>query len=75
MKRHTVESTTLLMIAYDLDRQILQLQFRDHANYNYFDVPADVYQELLDAPSIGGYFNRYIRAAFKCVRIEAASLS
>ena len=75
MKRHIVESSTLLTIAYDLDRQILQLEFRDHATYNYFDVPADVYQALLDAPSIGGYFNRYIRAAFKYVRIKAAFLS
>ena len=44
MKPLAVESTTLTMIAYDLDCQLLQLEFRDRAIYHYFDVPVDVYQ-------------------------------
>jgi hypothetical protein len=55
MKPAAVESTTLLTIAYDVDRQLLQLEFRDRANYHYFDVPADVYQGLVGAPSKGSY--------------------
>ncbi len=75
MKRLAVESTTLLTIAYDVDRQILQLEFRDRSVYNYFNIPADVHQCLVDAPSIGGYFNNCIRGRFEYARVESISLS
>jgi hypothetical protein len=70
MKPLVVESTTLITIAYDLDRQLLQLEFRDRAIYHYFDVPVDVYQGLVRAPSKGGYFNRSIRGRFVHTRVE-----
>jgi lysyl-tRNA synthetase, class II len=71
MKPRVVESTMLLTIAYDLDRQFLQLEFRDGAIYHYFDVPPHVYQGLISAPSKGGYFNRTIRGRFVHVRLKA----
>jgi hypothetical protein len=70
MRPLAVESTTLITIAYDLDRQLLQLEFRDRAIYHYFDVPVDVYQGLVTAPSKGGYFNRSIRGRFVHTRLE-----
>jgi len=70
MKPLFVESTTLISITYDLDRQFLQLEFRDGAIYHYFDVPAHVYQGLISAPSKGGYFNRTIRGRFVHARLE-----
>ena len=60
----TVESTTLAMVAYDDARELLQLQFRSLATYQYFCVPATVHAALLRAPSKGGYFNRVIRGRF-----------
>jgi hypothetical protein len=70
MKPLVVESTTLLTITYDLDRQLLQLKFCDRAIYRYFDVPVDVYQGLVSAPSKGGYFNRSIRGRFAHTRLD-----
>lgn len=64
MKPLVVESTTLTTVAYDADRGLLQLEFRDRAVYQYFEVPADVHEALLRAPSKGGYFNRAIRGRF-----------
>jgi len=60
----TVKSTTLAAVAYDDQRDLLQLHFRDGTIYHYFGVPAQTHQELLDAASKGGYFNRRIRAQF-----------
>lgn len=60
----TVESTTLATVAYDAPRQLLWLEFRSHARYCYFGVPAAVHQGLLAAPSKGTYFNRNIRGRF-----------
>lgn len=59
-----VESVTLATVGYDDARELLQLEFRSRAIYQYFDVPAAVHQALLCAPSKGSYFNRAIRGRF-----------
>ena len=70
-----VESATLSTVAYDADRQTLQLEFRNRTVYHYFDVPHDVYEALMQAPSKGIYFNSSIRGRFAYSRIEADLLS
>jgi hypothetical protein len=64
-----VESTTLATVAYDVDRELLQIEFRDRTSYQYFNVPADVHESLLRAPSKGIYFNRVIRGQFPYTQI------
>jgi lysyl-tRNA synthetase class 2 len=75
MKPVAVESTILTMVAYDADRALLQLGFRDQDVYCYFDVPVDVHENLLRASSKGSYFNRFIRGRFAYARVSADSLS
>ncbi len=67
MNETKVESTTLLSLAYDGAREILQLEFRSRAIYHYYGVPAAVHKALLCAPSKGSYFNRVIRGRFPYV--------
>lgn len=64
MNTIAVESTTLAKVAYDTVRQLLQIEFRDHSIYQYFEVPAEVHEALLRASSKGIYFNRVIRPKF-----------
>jgi len=59
-----VESTTRASVAYDDARELLQLQFRSRAIYQYFGVAPAVHAALLRAPSKGNYFNRVIRGRF-----------
>src|SRR5512145_1713686 len=59
-----VKSTSLAAIAYESPRQRLHIHFQDRSVYTYFDVPAHVYQQLLEAPSKGLYFNAWIRGKF-----------
>jgi hypothetical protein len=61
---NAVESTTLATIAYDEALELLQLEFRSEAIYQYFGVPVAVYIAFLDAPSKGRYFNQVIRGRF-----------
>ena len=65
MDATTVVSSTLATIAYDHVDRVLQLEFRSHAIYWYFDVPAAVHTALLYAPSRGRYFNQSIRGRFR----------
>jgi hypothetical protein len=64
-----VESTTLATIAYDADRELLQIEFRDRTTYRYYNVPDEIHKTLLRAPSKGSYFNRVIRGQFAHARI------
>ena len=59
-----VESSTLVTIAYDRTRELLQLEFNSRAIYQYFGVPATVHEALLRAPYKGSYFNQAIRGKF-----------
>jgi hypothetical protein len=60
--RRPVESTLIRSVGYDLDNSILEVEFVEGGRvYTYYDVPLSVFSELLDAESIGGYFNESIR--------------
>lgn len=65
-----VESTTLATVAYDDARELLRLEFRSQAMYEYLGVPAKVHQALLGAPSKGSYFNQAIRGRFPYKRVS-----
>jgi hypothetical protein len=75
MKPVPVQSTTLTTVAYDADRELLQLEFRDQTVYRYFDVPAHLHENLLRASSKGSYFNALIRGQFAHAWVSVNSLS
>lgn len=64
MHRFPVASTLLASVAYYPDRTLLELEFCDGGRYHFFDVPAQCFQQLVEAPSKGTYFNRNIRNRF-----------
>jgi hypothetical protein len=70
-----VQSSLIASIAYDHARAILQLEFRSGAVYQYFGVPSESYQQLLQAESYGAYFNRHIRNFFTHALLPAQSPS
>ena len=74
MQPALVESSTLATVAYDAGRKILQLEFCDRTVYQYFQVPAEVHEALLAAPSKGQYFNRANRGQYAFALRPAASL-
>jgi len=65
-----VESSTLATIAYDEIHELLQVEFRSSALYQYFRVPSTVHEGLLSAPSKGSYFNQEIRGKFRYRRVS-----
>jgi len=72
MNETRVDSTTLLTLAYDDGRGVLQLEFHTRAVYHYYGVPAAVYEALLGAPSKGSFFNRIIRGRFPYILCASA---
>ncbi|KPL91323.1 KTSC domain-containing protein [Herpetosiphon geysericola] len=64
MKRTPVDSSNLASVGYDATNQTLEIEFQNRSIYQYFEVPEDMYNELMQADSHGSYFNGYIRGAF-----------
>jgi hypothetical protein len=71
MNRAGVVSSDLASIGYDLNSQVLEVEFRTGAVYEYHGVPANTHAALMSAQSHGRYFNQYIKnGGYVCVRIN-----
>lgn len=57
-------SNVIKSFDYDEKTQTLRVEFNSGSIYNYRDVPANLYQELKAAPSVGQYFNTHIREKY-----------
>jgi len=69
MIRARLGSSMIASAGYDPTARVLEIEFASGAVYRYFDVPLDVYQELLDAPSQGRLFHNRIGGVFRCHRV------
>ena len=65
MQRNPVNSSNLVSVGYDPATTILEVEFKNANVYRYFDVSTAVYRELMSAPSIGQFFNKYIRNTYR----------
>ncbi len=64
---HHVQSDILEAIAYDERAHILSARFRDTGEMViYEDVPQEVYDGLIFAGSLSGYFHDFIEGRFAC---------
>jgi len=61
MKRHYVKSSVILTIGYDPETQIMEVKFINKDVYQYYDVPAEEYEALINARSMGEHFNTVIK--------------
>jgi hypothetical protein len=70
MNWETLESEMLSAVAYDAEKHILYLRFRNTGDvYRYFDLPASEYQAFLAAESHGRFFLAHIRNCFRYERM------
>jgi KTSC domain len=64
----TSESSTIARIGYDSDSQTMTVEFKNSATYNYFDVPAHVFQAISNAPSKGQYLAQQVKGTYRYAR-------
>ena len=69
MQRKQVSSSTIAEIGYDESRRILEVLFNNGTTYQYFDVPQQEYDALMQASSHGQYLNGNIKGRFRYARI------
>lgn len=65
-----VSSSNVQSIGYDENTQILYVRFLNGTMYSYSNVPYVIYEQLLNAPSVGSYMHRNIKDRYPYERIE-----
>ncbi|MBI5841248.1 MAG: KTSC domain-containing protein [Chloroflexi bacterium] len=69
MFRRPVQSSDLRSVGYDPVNSVLEIEFNSGGVYQYFNVPASVYQALMSAASHGTYFHANIKDRYRYSRI------
>lgn len=69
MHRQPVTSSNLAEIGYDEPRRVLEVLFKNGSVYQYFDVPPQEHQALMQANSHGQYLNANIKGRFRYARV------
>ena len=64
MDRQSVASSNLAEVGYDSDLETLEVQFKSGGIYQYFNVPAFMYERLMSADSLGRFFNAEIKGHY-----------
>ena len=69
MDRQNVESSMIRSIGYDIDNQILEIEFNSGAVWQYFDFPESLWYEFERSESQGKFFHREIKNQYSESRI------
>lgn len=69
MKRDAVSSSNIAEVGYDSQFATLEVQFVDGKVYQYFDVPSNVYDEMMASDSVGKYFSSHVRGTYRYARV------
>lgn len=69
MKRQSVSSSNIAEVGYDESSRVLEVQFTSGIVYQYFDVPPQIYVEMMQAGSAGQYLNANIKGNFRYARV------
>ncbi len=57
-------------VGYSEEFNVLLVRFIKSGDYIYYDVPEDVYEELLSADSKGSYYNECVKGQYEVEKIE-----
>jgi len=69
MNRQPVSSSNVAEIGYDENQRIMEVLFQSGTIYQYFDVPPQIYAELMQSSSVGSYLNSNIKGNFRYARV------
>lgn len=69
MKRDSVQSSNIASIGYDENSATLEIEFLNGGVYQYFDVPKNVYDEIMSASSHGQYLAQNIKGRFRFSKV------
>jgi hypothetical protein len=69
MDRQSVSSSNLASVGYDPGSETLEIEFLNGRIYQYYNVPEFMHERLMQAPSVGTFFNAEIKNAYSCNQV------
>jgi hypothetical protein len=69
MDRRIVQSSNVSSLGYDELSSTLEVEFSKGAIYQYFGVPQNIFDQLMQSPSKGQFINAYIKNAYPFSRV------
>lgn len=69
MDRESVSSSNIASIGYDESSETLEIEFLNGGVYQYFDVPKDVFDGLMEEDSHGKYLAANIKGVYRYSKV------
>ncbi|KKK77677.1 hypothetical protein LCGC14_2851170 [marine sediment metagenome] len=69
MEMTEVESSHIEAIGYDSGVQQVRVRFKGGATYVYYDVPANIANNFIEAESVGEYLNEHIKGEYRYEKV------
>ena len=69
MERYSEASSNISSIGYDAGTETLEIEFLSGSIYQYYNVPQNMYDQLIQAGSKGRFLNTYIKNAYPYSRV------
>ena len=60
-----LSSSAIRAVDYDSSSGTLKIWFASKGPYSFYRVPPEVYRGLINAYSVGTYYNRFIRGRYR----------
>jgi hypothetical protein len=64
----TPESSTINGFGYEAESQVLVVEFKNGGRYNYYDVPAHLFEQMRSAGSRGQFLAQSIKGLYRYAR-------
>lgn len=69
MDRYNVASSNIRSVGYDAPTQTLEVEFLNGTIYQYYGVPENMYEQMMNEHSKGRFLNTYIRNQYPYSRV------
>jgi len=69
MLRNPIASTNIVSIGYDAANETLEVEFLNGSVYQYFNVPTQLFDQLMLSGSKGQFLNVYIKNSYPYSRV------
>jgi len=69
MERKAVTSSNVVSVGHDPETNVLEVEFKGGAVYQYHYVPERVYDEIMRSDSVGKFINQHIKDVYTYTRL------
>ncbi len=69
MKRQPVNAATIRSIGYDEATQTLEIEFTNGGVYQYYELPKEVYEQMMKSASLGRFFLFEVKGGYQYAKV------